>query len=726
MKHSCISFYFVILFSMICNNSLAYDIAVKNDDGVTIYYFWAYNKTELFVTYKSYSNYTSYGYEDLTSISIPESVTYLGKRYDVTGIGNSAFRGCTGLSSITIPSRVKVVQEFAFEGCSGLTSVTINSNYIISKSYSLSSSLRNIFGTQVRNYVIGENVTNIGNYAFRGCSGLLSVTIPHSVTSIGDYAFRGCSGLLSVTIPHSVTSIGDYAFYNTRIKSLTIGTGVLKIGYCAFGYDNSNGNRPIKTIWLTNTPPVGYEIAEGTINYVANNLYTSLSNQKVYSFLSSIFEVDGVIYVPVSSSEHSCDAIDCNYDESVANVHINSTLSYKGVDMTVKDVNPYTFYGHIFIKDLQLKNDGVIDYQAFAECSSLETCTLGEKVFRINDSSFYKCSKLQKIVIPDLVDYIGEYAFSLCSNLVSVTIGDGVKTIGPNAFAGCTSLTNLKIGNQVEQISNSAFHNCSVLPLIVIPPSVVSIGDYTFYNCTNLSTVIIADRIKELYLGSNQAKPLFSSCRLDSVYIGGNISYNTSSDYGYSPFFWNESLRTIHFSDKETEITDYEFYDCSNLKSVRIGNGITTIGRWAFTRCSQLDYFSFGDKVETIGQEAFWGCVNMTKIISRAQTPPTCESKALDNINKRNCELIVPSGSIPAYQCADQWKDFFYIRGLIMEGDVNEDGSIDISDVLLLVDMILGKESVTPQRLANGDLNEDGSIDICDVQMVIDIILGKQ
>ena len=61
-----------------------------------------------------------------------------------------------------------------------------------------------------------------------------------------------------------------------------------------------------------------------------------------------------------------------------------------------------------------------------------------------------------------------------------------------------------------------------------------------------------------------------------------------------------------------------------------------------------------------------------------------------------------------------------------MEGDVNEDGSIDISDVLLLVDMILGKESVTPQRLANGDLNEDGSIDICDVQMVIDIILGKQ
>ena len=114
------------------------------------------------------------------------------------------------------------IGSYAFSGCSGLTSVTINSNAIASKNYTSSSSLKDIFGSQVNQYVLGDSVTSIGKYAFSGCSGLTSVYIPDSVKTIGNYTFQNCSGLTSVTIGNSVTNLGDYAFAGcTNITKLT-------------------------------------------------------------------------------------------------------------------------------------------------------------------------------------------------------------------------------------------------------------------------------------------------------------------------------------------------------------------------------------------------------------------------------------------------------------------------------------------------------------------------
>ena len=93
----------------------------------------------------------------------------------------------------------------------------------MSKAYNtLNSNLVKIFGSQVTEYIIGDEVTSIGDYAFDGCTGLTSVTIGNSVVSIEEYTFYNCTGLTSVTIPNSVTSIGDYAFKNcTGLTSVT-------------------------------------------------------------------------------------------------------------------------------------------------------------------------------------------------------------------------------------------------------------------------------------------------------------------------------------------------------------------------------------------------------------------------------------------------------------------------------------------------------------------------
>ena len=84
-------------------------------------------------------------------------------------------------------------------------------------------------------FEIPEGTTKIGEYVFRGCTGLTSITIPYSVTSIGNSAFYNCAGLTSITIPDSVKSIGSSAFYNcTGLTRVTVGNNVKTIGSYTF------------------------------------------------------------------------------------------------------------------------------------------------------------------------------------------------------------------------------------------------------------------------------------------------------------------------------------------------------------------------------------------------------------------------------------------------------------------------------------------------------------
>ena len=227
-----------------------------------------------------------YGCTGLASITIPNSIISIGKKAfsgcsgltsvtignSVTRIGEEAFSGCNGLTSVTIPSSVISIGKKVFDGCSGLTSVTLNSNAIVSQGYSSNPNIVEIFGSQVKEYIIGESVTSIGYYAFNGCSSLTSINvangnpnysskdgvlyddqqatlivcpagkqgafvIPNSVTNIGKYAFYGCSSLTSVTIGNSVTSIGESAFhYCNGLTSVTIGNGITVIGRNVFYY----------------------------------------------------------------------------------------------------------------------------------------------------------------------------------------------------------------------------------------------------------------------------------------------------------------------------------------------------------------------------------------------------------------------------------------------------------------------------------------------------------
>ncbi len=250
MKKSRITVLLIILMSMVCYDLYAYNIAIPNNDGVTIYYNWMNNQTELQVTYQYYSSYKYYGYENITSISIPKTVIYNEKEYQVTSIGENALRGNSGLTSVTIPNSVTSIGDYAFQNCSGLTSITIPNSVTSIGDYAFSGCSNLPIENNIRyadtyliqavdktlsKYIIKEGTRFIGKSAFYGCPGLTSITIPHSVTSIGENAFCECSGLTSITIPNSVTNIESFAFlYCSSLTTISIGNGVKSIGENAF------------------------------------------------------------------------------------------------------------------------------------------------------------------------------------------------------------------------------------------------------------------------------------------------------------------------------------------------------------------------------------------------------------------------------------------------------------------------------------------------------------
>ena len=147
----------------------------------------------------------------------------------VTSIGNSAFSGCSSLTSVNIPNSVTTIGQAAFSYCSALTSVNIPNSIttIGSGAFSGCSALTSV--------TIPNSVTTIGGLAFSNCSSLTSVTIPNSVTTIGGSAFSGCSALTSVNIPNSVTKIDNHTFeYCSALTSINIPNSVTAIEEDAF------------------------------------------------------------------------------------------------------------------------------------------------------------------------------------------------------------------------------------------------------------------------------------------------------------------------------------------------------------------------------------------------------------------------------------------------------------------------------------------------------------
>ena len=387
---------------------------------------------------------------EITDLVIPDGVT---------SIRSYAFRNCVNFTSATIPNSVTSISGNAFYNCWKMKKVVIDSHAIVSRDYVLrassqdyESSIEYMFGSQVKEYVLGESVTSVGQYAFAACYGLTTMTIGNhvetigegafcsnssltsliigsSVINIGDIAFEGCYGLTSITIPNSVTTIGDKAFSQCfNLTSLTIPNSVTTIGNEAFAKCSE-----IASVNIGNSVT--------TIGDYAFFLCSSITSVTIPSSVTSIGE---------GAFRDCINLTSFTIPSSVKSIGECVLAWCPSLTSIIVDENNDVY-------DSRENCNAIIETASNTLIAGCVNTVIPNNVTAIGNKVFWGFSNLTSFTIPNSVKKIGFYAFCYCTNLASVIIGNGVTTIEDGAFGACNNLTNVYCYAEQVPETNNAF-----------------------------------------------------------------------------------------------------------------------------------------------------------------------------------------------------------------------------------------------------------------------------
>ena len=558
------------------------------------------------------------------------------------------------------------------------------------------------FSATVTNGGVEYTVLGVGPGAFaKGSLSENTVTrLPEGFLYIDNGAFDGCSGI-SLRLPSTLTMLAPMALGGNKFRFLAV----------------DDNNPEFKRIAVTTQ---GRDVS--TIVNKEGNKIIAVAGSMVISF-------------------------DGNNTAYVTQFSIPSTIT---------EIGDYAFYKHPNFTNVTIPASVTkIGDAAFYGCEKITSVSLPNPGVELGLSVWSGCSALTSLSLPQGMEKLARHAFYMCG-LRSVTLPEGMKSVGFMCFAS-NEITSINLPSTLELIDSCCFQNNTGLTSVNLK-NVKQLDQFAFMGCTSLNTYTCNGNLEQIGSSAFCRTALVDAQLPEGVKtMLGNVFFRTTSlqnitipstveHIDFTPIVGCTAVKRVQVAEGSTHFAEldsclYQIDENGNpvrlvaVPSARdnkvliVPEGVTEIGRQAVREVPMTEVW-MPSSTQTIASSAFSSSNALTRVTCMATNPPAVESDFEENVYA-TATLYVPMRSLDAYKAAEVWQKFQNIEGIDtgdepgddpVIGDLNDDGKVDVSDVNIAINIILGGTD-NEQLKALADLTGDGKVDVSDVNTLINIIL---
>ena len=575
------------------------------------------------------------GNTGLVSVSIPDSVTAIGYRTfegcvnlesvrmpeALTSIGGECFNSCAKLAEIFIPDKVQFIGNGAFDGCTGLSRVyaeagqngaTVISLYGIPFIDGRDATLR------LFQYATDTGALSLGVSQYLGDGA--EYTLPESigdvtVTGIEADAFEGCETLTKVTLGEGVLTIGSRAFADSGLTEIVLPENLTEIADDAFdGCEGAAFSVVYGSYAHEWCAAKGFSVQFPATSEALFECTVSESGAYITGYTGSDpfvcvpESIGGAAVVNVSLRDNALVEtliLPDGMTEIAGNAFENcAALTHVVIPDSVTKIGNWAFANCVSLLEIELP-DGITEMEArvFYFCTALERVNLPAGMTSIPYGFLEECSSVTEFEIPDHIVKI-ETAALKKTGITSIDIPESVTEIGPHAFFGCEGLTEVTVPESVVIVDHDAFAKCTNLVSVSLPENLETLAQYAFWDCASLKELVIPEKVTAV------EDWLFSGCTsLERVSIPADVT-----SIGQNAFYGCESLAEIDLPDGLTFIDCYAFYNCTGLTELSIPSTVITIEDHAFCGCTGLTELVIPEGVEELHHDVFSDCTSLRTV----------------------------------------------------------------------------------------------------------------